>query len=88
MLTLEISELDPFISIKLDIDELNGMETTSYIDITLGQSVPKCILTFMHLIVLGGTNAFMLEPLFRDSVWEHLSLHVIQENEVAIWRYS
>nr|ABR17345.1 unknown [Picea sitchensis] len=83
-LTLEISESDPFFADKLDIAELNGMETTAYFDITQGQGVPESMLTFLRLIALGGTDAFLLEPLFRDSVWEHLSLPVSQENEAAI----
>lgn len=83
-LTLEISESDPYFSDKLDIAELNGMETTAYIDITQGQGVPESILTFLRLIALGGPDAFLLEALFRDSVWEHLSLPVSQQNEAAI----
>ena len=71
---------------KFDIADLNGMETTTYIDITQGEGVPMSILILPHIISFGGTDAFLLEPLFRDSVWEHLSLHVSQENEEAIWR--
>ena len=69
MWTLEISESDPFFPEKLDIAELNGMETTTYIDINQGQDVPKSVITFMRLISLGGTYAFLLEPLFWDSMW-------------------
>ena len=85
-LTLEILESNTFFLDKLDIVELNGMETTTYIDITQGQGVPNSILTFLRLIARGGTNVFLLEPLFRDSMWEHLSFHVSQENKETIWR--
>lgn len=83
-LTLEISESDPYFADKLDIAELNGMETTAYFDITQDQGVTEIMLTFLRLIALGGTDAFLLESLFRNSVWEHLSLPVSQENEAAI----
>ena len=83
-LTLEISESNPFFFDKLDIVELNGMEPTTYIDINQGQGVPNSILRFMHLIALGGTYDFLLEQLFRDSVWERLILHVSQENKETI----
>ena len=43
---------------KLDIAELNGMEATTYIDITQGLGVPNSILTFLCLIALGGTYVF------------------------------
>eukprot|EP01018_Ginkgo_biloba_P038228 Gb_38065 [translate_table: standard] len=83
-LTLEIAESDPFFADKLDIAELNGMETIKYFDITGDQGVPEAILTFLRLLALGGTDAFLLEPVFRDSVWEHLSLPVSQDNEAAV----
>ncbi|KAH9295004.1 hypothetical protein KI387_038592, partial [Taxus chinensis] len=83
-LTLEISESDPFFSDKLDVAELNGMQVTMYFDIAQGQGLPESMLTFLRLIALGGKDAFLLEALFRDSVWGHLSLPVSQENEATV----
>ncbi|GLJ51996.1 hypothetical protein SUGI_1105260 [Cryptomeria japonica] len=83
-LTLEISESDPFFADKLDIAELNGMQTTMYFDIAQGQDLPESMLTFLRLMALGGTDAFLLEALFRDSVWGHLSLPVSEANEATI----
>uniref|UniRef100_M8BD03 Rubisco LSMT substrate-binding domain-containing protein n=1 Tax=Aegilops tauschii TaxID=37682 RepID=M8BD03_AEGTA len=73
-LTLEISESDPFYEDKLDIAELNGMGETAYFDVVLGESLPPQMITYLRLLCLGGTDAFLLEALFRNKVWEHLEL--------------
>ncbi|KAF0912980.1 hypothetical protein E2562_019784 [Oryza meyeriana var. granulata] len=83
-LTLEISESDPFYDDKLDIAELNGMGETAYFDIVLGESLPPQMLPYLRLLCLGGTDAFLLEALFRNSVWGHLELPVSPDNEEAI----
>ncbi|XP_040383465.1 fructose-bisphosphate aldolase-lysine N-methyltransferase, chloroplastic [Oryza brachyantha] len=83
-LTLEISESDPFYDDKLDIAELNGMGETAYFDIVLGESLPPQMLPYLRLLCIGGTDAFLLEALFRNSVWGHLELPLSSDNEEAI----
>ncbi|KAG8056725.1 hypothetical protein GUJ93_ZPchr0002g24658 [Zizania palustris] len=83
-LTLEISESDPFYDDKLDIAELNGLGETAYFDLVLGESLPPQMLTYLRLLCLGGTDAFLLEALFRNAVWGHLELPVSFDNEEAI----
>ncbi|KAK1630766.1 hypothetical protein QYE76_005081 [Lolium multiflorum] len=83
-LTLEISESDPFYGDKLDIAELNGMGETAYFDIVLGESLPPQMIPYLRLLCLGGTDAFLLEALFRNKVWEHLELPVSRDNEESI----
>ncbi|XP_042498416.1 fructose-bisphosphate aldolase-lysine N-methyltransferase, chloroplastic [Macadamia integrifolia] len=83
-LTLEISESDPFFGDKLDIAESNGLGETAYFDIILGCSLPQSMLPYLRLVALGGTDAFLLESIFRNSVWGHLELPVSRANEELI----
>lgn len=85
-LTLEISESDPFYGDKLDIAESNGLGETAYFDIVLGSSLPPQMLPYLRLVALGGTDAFLLESIFRNSVWGHLELPVSRANEETICR--
>ncbi|KAF8390164.1 hypothetical protein HHK36_024686 [Tetracentron sinense] len=85
-LTLEISESDPFYGDKLDIAESNGMGESAYFDFVLGRSLPPGMLPYLRLVALGGTDAFLLESIFRKSVWGHLELPVSHANEELICR--
>ncbi|XP_068636532.1 fructose-bisphosphate aldolase-lysine N-methyltransferase, chloroplastic isoform X2 [Aristolochia californica] len=85
-LTLEISESDPFFGDKLDIAESNGLGQNAYFDIVLGSSLPPSLLPYLRLVALGGTDAFLLESIFRNSVWGHLELSVSRGNEELICR--
>ena len=84
MLTVEIPESDRFYGDKLDIAELNGLDTTVYFDLIYGEGLPENMLPYLRLIALNGTDAFLLEALFRNSVWDHLQLPISQENEEAV----
>lgn len=83
-LTLEIPESDPFFGDKLDIAESNGMGETAYFDIVLDQPLPAIMLPYLRLLALGGTDAFLLESIFRNSIWGHLELPVSPANEEFI----
>lgn len=83
-LNLDIAESDANFGDKLDIAETNGMNTTAYFDITLDQPLPKEMLPYLRLVALGGTDAFLLESIFRNSVWDHLQLPVSRANEEVI----
>ncbi|KAG0482665.1 hypothetical protein HPP92_010749 [Vanilla planifolia] len=85
-ISLEISESDPFHDDKLDIAELNGLGKDAYFDIALGRPFPPLMLPYLRLVALGGTDAFLLESLFRNSVWGHLELPVSRANEETICR--
>lgn len=84
MLTLEISESDRFFGDKIDIAELNGLSSSVYFDLVYDQELPDNMLPFLRLVALGGADAFLLEALFRNSVWELLQLPVSRENEEAV----
>lgn len=85
-LTLEISESDPFYGDKLDIAESNGLGETAYFDVVQGCTLPPLMLPYLRLVALGGTDAFLLESIFRNSVWDHLELPVSRANEETICR--
>lgn len=80
-LTLEIPESDPFFEDKLDIAETNGLGVSAYFDIKYGQSLPPGMLQYLRLLALGGTDAFLLESIFRNQVWEFLESPVSRANE-------
>lgn len=83
-LTLEISESDQFYADKLDITELNGLGESSYFDIKYGQPLQTAMLQYLRLLALGGTDAFLLESIFRNKVWGFLELPVSRANEELI----
>lgn len=85
-LTLEISESDPFFGDKLDIAETNGLSETAYFDIVLGRPLPPALIPYLRLVALGGTDAFLLESIFRNTIWGHLGLPVSRANEELICR--
>lgn len=83
-LTLAIPESDPFFGDKLDIAESNGLGDTTYFDIILGQPLPPAMLPYLRLVALGGTDAFLLESIFRNSIWGFLELPVSRANEELV----
>ncbi|XP_022881836.1 ribulose-1,5 bisphosphate carboxylase/oxygenase large subunit N-methyltransferase, chloroplastic [Olea europaea var. sylvestris] len=83
-LTLEISDSDVFFGDKLDIAELNGLGETAYFDIKLGQPLPPAMLPYLRLVALGGTDAFLLESIFRNTIWGHLELPISRANEELV----
>ncbi|XP_050238970.1 fructose-bisphosphate aldolase-lysine N-methyltransferase, chloroplastic [Mercurialis annua] len=85
-LTLQISESDPFFGDKLDIAETNGLGETADFDIVLGSPLPPTLLPYLRLVALGGTDAFLLESIFRNTIWGHLELPVTRANEELICR--
>lgn len=85
-LTLEISESDSFYGDKLDIAELNDLGENAYFDIFLDQPLPPTLIPYLRLLALGGTDAFLLESLFRNAVWGHLELPVSRANEELVCR--
>ncbi|KAL1327766.1 hypothetical protein HN51_037767 [Arachis hypogaea] len=85
-LTLGIPESDPFYDDKLDIAETNGFGETAYFDIFYNQPLPPGIIPYLRLVALGGTDAFLLEALFRNTVWSHLELPVSRDNEELLCR--
>lgn len=83
-LTLGISESDPFFDDKVDVAESNGFSQTAYFDIFYNRPLPEGMLPYLRLVALGGTDAFLLESLFRDSIWGHLEVPMSRDNEELV----
>ncbi|XP_073267086.1 fructose-bisphosphate aldolase-lysine N-methyltransferase, chloroplastic isoform X2 [Populus alba] len=82
----QISESDPFFGDKLDIAETNGLGELADFDIVLGNPLPPTLLPYLRLVALGGTDSFLLESIFRNTIWGHLELPVSRANEELICR--
>lgn len=84
-LSLEVARDDRFFDDKADILELNDFLPSMQFDIALNQGGPPDeMLTFLRLSALSGADAFLLEALFRNEAWSHVSLPVSRDNEEAI----
>lgn len=79
---LSIPKDDPFCEDKMDVLEIAGFSGEGVtFSIQEGELPSEDLRTMLRLIHLGGTDAFLLEALFRDQVWELISLPVSRENE-------
>lgn len=83
-LALEISPDDRFVDDKADILEMNGLECSMQFELMRGQGPPDVMTTFLRLTSLAGSDSFLLEALFRNDAWGHLTLPVSRENEEAV----
>ena len=90
---LELNPEDRFYDDKLDILEFETydqapMDPTQSFDLISapgrdGEPDPAMI-QFARLCQLGGTDAFLLESIFRKEVWGFMSLPVSERNELAV----
>ncbi|KAG0629937.1 hypothetical protein M758_1G140900 [Ceratodon purpureus] len=83
-LSLEISPEDRFIDDKADILEINGFQCSMQFDLPRGQGPSDEMITFLRLSALSGPDSFLLEALFRNEAWGHVSLPVSRDNEEGI----
>ncbi|KAL3749076.1 hypothetical protein ACJRO7_010211 [Eucalyptus globulus] len=83
-LTFNISELDPFHREKLDIAAANDLGETAYFDIFMDRPLPPAILPYRRLVALQEADAFLLEPVYRKSIWKTLELPVSHVNEELV----
>eukprot|EP00980_Cylindrotheca_fusiformis_P009034 scaffold1939_cov92-Cylindrotheca_fusiformis.AAC.7 len=92
-ITLELDPEDRFYNDKLDILEFETydqapMDPTQSFDVVSapgrdGEPDPAMI-QFARLRCLGGTDAFLLESIFRKEVWGFMALPVSLQNEMAV----
>jgi len=92
-ITLELDPEDKFHDDKLDILEFETydqapMDPCQSFDLVSapgrdGEPDPAMI-QFARLCQLGGTDAFLLESIFRKEVWGFMSLPVSERNEMAV----
>lgn len=84
-LTFAVDEDDILIDEKCDVLELNGLtEEATWLVAEEGETVPGELMAFLRVKHLSGADAFLLEPVFIDSLWqEHAQLPVSEANERA-----
>jgi [ribulose-bisphosphate carboxylase]/[fructose-bisphosphate aldolase]-lysine N-methyltransferase len=90
---LELASDDRFYDDKLDILEFETydqapMDPTQSFDLISapgrdGEPDPAMV-QFARLCQLGGTDAFLLESIFRKEVWGFMALPVSERNELAV----
>lgn len=92
-LTFELDPDDRFYDDKLDILEFETYESAPMdplqsFDVVsepgLDGEPDPALIQFVRLCKLGGTDAFLLESLFRNEVWGFMALPVSESNELAV----
>ena len=92
-ITFELDPEDRFYDDKLDILEFETydqapMDPSQSFDLVSapgrdGEPDPAMI-QFLRLAKLGGTDAFLLESIFRKEVWGFMELPVSEQNELSV----
>lgn len=92
-LTFELDPEDRFYDDKMDIlefetydqapmDPIQSFDVIS--DIGRDGEPDQAMVQFVRLCKLGGTDAFLLESIFRKDVWGFMSLPVSEQNELQV----
>lgn len=84
ILSVTIPESDPFVDDKVDILSVNRLDQTESFTLTPSDPPPGDLLAFLRLLNLNGADAFLLEALFRNEVWDHVQDPISEENERAV----
>ena len=84
-ITLVLPEDDGFYDDKLDILEMNNLEASSEFVMRTGSPPEDNMIAMLRLINLEGPDAFLLESIFRNEIWEHLNLPISEPNERAVY---
>lgn len=92
-LTFEVDPEDRFYDDKMDILEFETYEqapmdlSQSFIVVSEAgrlEASDPALVQFVRLANLGGSDAFMLESIFRKEVWGFMSLPVSKHNELLV----
>lgn len=94
-LAFGVSPMDRFRDDKEDILEDAGFSTEQMFTLTAdeldGDEVPQTywdMLAYMRLVCVKGTDAFLLESVFRNDVWGFMQLPISKDNEKVIDQFS
>lgn len=91
-MSFTLTTMDPFYEDKMDIidenfeGERDGNITTFSLPIagSGGWDAPLGMENYLRMLCLGGTDAFLLEGIFRGDVWRFMELPVSAENEESM----
>lgn len=82
-LQLSLPPDDRFLDDKADVLDVARVAQSPTFSLRPGSPPPADLRAFLRLIQLSGTDAFLLEPLFRDTAWATLNDPVSLANETA-----
>jgi len=80
-LALAISPMDRFYDDKADILEVWGLAEEQEFKLLSSGELDEEMKAFLRLTCVQATDAFLLEPVFRNEVWEFMQLPVSPVNE-------
>ena len=83
LLQLALAEGDRFADDKADVLEVARQAAAPAFALRPGQPPPPGLTPFLRLLSLGGPDAFLLEPIFRDQAWTLMQDPVSLANERA-----
>lgn len=90
-LDLSITPLDRFYEDKEDVLKDEELLVTESFDLRKSDNTawtpPDNLEPFVRLMCLGGTDAFLLESVFRKEIWGFMNLPVSKTNEKALCDY-
>ena len=83
-LTITLPEDDRFFDDKIDILEAAGLQESNEFVLQAAGGAPESLLPTLRLVNVQGADAFLLEAIFRNEVWEHMQQPVSEDNEQAV----
>lgn len=83
-LTITLPEEDRFFDDKIDILEQAGLQQSNEFVLRAAGGAPESLLPTLRLVNIQGADAFLLESIFRNEVWEHMQQPVSEDNEGAV----
>lgn len=84
MLQVSIPDSDRFLDDKMDVCDVARVPSSPQFVLRPSAPPPNELRTFLRLVNLGGVDAFLLEPLFRDTCWQLIGEPVSLANETAV----
>lgn len=84
-LHLALPASDRYLDDKLDILE-NSAKLPVELDVVMraGQPPSSDMMAYLRLKQLSGADSFLLESIFRNEIWDHVSNPVSADNEAAV----
>ena len=83
-LTVTLPSDDRFFDDKIDILEQAGLQESNEFIVRSDNPPPEGMLATLRLVNIQGPDAFLLESIFRNEVWDHMQLPISEDNERAV----
>lgn len=83
-LTVTLPSDDKFFDDKIDILEQAGLQQSNEFIVRSASPPPEDMIAALRLVNIQGPDAFLLESIFRNEVWDHMQLPISEDNERAV----